>query len=462
MKRTAQISVVVITLSVILLMSIAAGEGILKILAGPSPLSDNMSFEQAEGSYLSCQVTYPVASYPDEYYTGDPGRVKRKAYIVYDEGRQAFFKIIVSKEASNDLDRLLRAANMSEQTKEAWGDDLESQLKPVTVSGSFTLIESSDAITALSESLTNTNFKGTEAQRAEALAQSSWYVLDCGFIRGVSTWEYRLCMVVIGINLLFLLIALICLLPKRAGKDFLSKNPGSPVTLFLKKQLPWLSDWCKKGGLHQFRTAFLIMFLMAAGLTAIGFYLKYTVFYIIIVHLSLGLLIGQIFGLPFLLGIGVTFNPDRLLKCYSKAFEKLYPVQTEREAIAQNLLEADDSWVVREQGKETCACATLGERYWIIFHESGQIVLADSSRAERMYSKTEIMHFRTGKVRHTYTSHTVYVYYQEEEEQTSARNAFVFKSEGAAGQFMNLARKRLGDRAQTVIQELPESKISYS
>mgnify|MGYP006922473692 CR=1 FL=1 len=29
-------------------------------------------------------------------------------------------------------------------------DDLESQLKPVTVSGSFTLIESSDAITALS------------------------------------------------------------------------------------------------------------------------------------------------------------------------------------------------------------------------------------------------------------------------------------------------------------------------
>ena len=158
----------------------------------------------------------------------------------------------------------------------------------------------------------------------------------------------------------------------------------------------------------------------------------------------------------------MTFNPDRLLKCYSKAFEKLYPVQTEREAIAQNLLEADDSWVVREQGKETCACATLGERYWIIFHESGQIVLADSSRAERMYSKTEIMHFRTGKVRHTYTSHTVYVYYQEEEEQTSARNAFVFKSEGAAGQFMNLARKRLGDRAQTVIQELPESKISYS
>ena len=60
MKRTAQISVVVITLSVILLMGIAAGEGILKILAGPSPLSDNMSFEQAEGSYLSCQVTYTL------------------------------------------------------------------------------------------------------------------------------------------------------------------------------------------------------------------------------------------------------------------------------------------------------------------------------------------------------------------------------------------------------------------
>ena len=462
MKRTAQITVVAITLAVILLLGIVTGEGILKVLSGPSLLSADMSFEEEAGGYLSYEVTYPVASYPDEYYTGDPGRVKREAYIVYDEERQTFLKLIVSKEQSNALDRLLRAANMSEQTKEAWGDKLEAELKPVTVTGSLALIESPDAMKALSETLTNTNFKGTEEQSMAALAQSDWYVLECGFIRGVPTGDYRLCMVVIGMNLLFLLVALICLLPKKSKKDFLSKNPGSPFTLLLKTQLPWLSAWCKKKGMHQYCMALLIMFGTAGGLTAVGFYQKCAIFYIIAFHLPLGLLISQIFGLPFLLGIGVTFNPDRLMNCYGKAFETLYPIQTEGDAIAKNLLEADDSWIVREQYKETCACAILGERYWIIFHESGNIVLVDSSRAERMYAKTEIMHFRTGKVRHTYTSHIVYVYYQGEEKQTSAGNAFVFKSEGSAKQFMSLARKRLGERAQTVIQELPKSKISYS
>lgn len=452
MKRTAQITVVAITLAVILLLGIVAGEGILKVLSGPSLLSADMSFEEAAGGYLSYEVTYPVASYPDEYYTGEPGRLKREAYIVYDEERQTFLKLIVSKEQSNALDRLLRAANMSEQTKEAWGDKLEAELKPVTITGSLALIESPDSMKAISETLTNTNFKGTEEQSMAALAQSDWYVLECGFIRGVPTGDYRLCMVVIGMNLLFLLIALICLLPKKSKKDFLSKNPGSPFTLLLKTQFPWLSAWCKKKGMHQYCMALLIMFGAAGGLTAVGFYQKCAIFYIIAFHLPLGLLISQIFGLPFLLGIGVTFNPDRLMNCYGKTFEALYPIQTEGDAIAKNLLEADDSWVVREQYKETCACAILGERYWIALYGSGQIGLADGSRVGKMYSKTETLRFRTGKIRHTYTTYVVYIYYQGEEDQKHASSQFAFKSKSAADHFMALAEKRLGDRAQAVMQ----------
>ncbi|MEH2958683.1 hypothetical protein [Candidatus Merdisoma sp. JLR.KK006] len=87
--------------------------------------------------------------------------------------------------------------------------------------------------------------------------------------------------------------------------------------------------------------------------------------------------------------MGLAFEPYKILKNYGKSFEKLYPILSEREAIFQNLLDADDSWDVREQG---------------------------------------------------------------EEEKKHANVQFAFNSGSASGHFLALARKRLGERAQAVIQ----------
>lgn len=451
MKRASKISVVVLTLAVILLFGVTAGGGIKALLSGASQLTDDMTFEEAKDAYVSYEVTHPVVSYPEEYYSGDASRVKRTAYIVYDEGRKCFIKVVVSDQNTSPFERLLRAANMSPEVKESWGDDLESQLKPVTVTGSFTSIEDSQAMSVLFDSLDSPDFQGSEDLRMATRAQSSWYVLEDGYIQGIPAWHFWICVVVIGINLLFLLIAIISLLRKGAEKDFLAKDPGSSVTLFLKRQLPWLEAWCRKGRGRRTWMAFLAILGVAAALTALGFYVGGSPMEIITCHLALGLGMGELYGVPLLLGMGLAFDPYKLLKNYDRAWEKLYPVESEREAVAQNLLEADDSWTIREQGKEDCTCATLGERYWIVLKGTAQVAIIDSSRIGRMYSETVSGQVRSGKVRYNYTSYMIYIHYQGDEEKKHPNMQLSWNSESASGHFLTLARKRLGDRAQTIM-----------
>lgn len=450
MKKKSQLSVVVLTLAVILFLGIAAGGRIKNLLAKAVPLADDMTFEQAKGTYITYDVTHPVVSYPEEYYSGDPDRIRRMAYIIYDEGRQAFLKIVVSEQNTGSFDRLLRAANMSDEVKESWGEQLDSQLKPVSVTGSITPV--GDGMDTLFDALMGPDFQGTEELRMAAAAQSVWYVLEDGYIQSLPAWHLWVCIVVIGINLLFLLIALISLLRRGVNEDFLSKDHGTYTTQFLKRQLSWLEPWCKKGLAKRTRTAFLVMLVVAAALTGVGFYVGCSSLEVLTCHLPLGLGIGELYGIPLLLGVGLAFNPYKILKNISKSFEKLYPVQSDREAIAQNLMEADDSWVIREQGKEESLCAALGERYWIVLSGVGSVTVVDGSRVGKMYSETVSGQVRTGKVRYNYTSYVIYIFYQGDEDKKHANVQFAFNSEGASGHFMALARKRLGDRAQTVMQ----------
>lgn len=452
MKRKAQISVIILTLAVILFFGIIAGGRMMCLISGASELTDDMSMEQAKGNYISYQVTHPVISYPEEYYSGDPDRIRRMAYLIYDEERQTCLKIVVSEQNTNDFDQLLRAANMSDEVKEAWGDQLDSQLTPATVTGSLSHIEDADSMNMLFDALMSSDFQGTEDLRMAALAQSSWYILEDGYIQGIPAWHLRICMVIVGLNLLFLLIALISIVRKGKEKNFLPEDSGSSTALFLKSQLSWLEPWCKKGSARRTRMAFLVMIGVPIALTALGFYVGGTPLEVMTCHLAIGLGLGELYSVPLLLGVGLAFEPYKILKNYARAFEKLYPIQSDRENISQNLLEADDSWAVREQGKEDCTCAVLGERYWIVLGGTGGVTLVDSSRIGKMYSETVSGQIRSGKVRYYYTSYVIYIHYQGEEEKKHANMQFAFRSEGASGHFLSLARKRLGERAQTVMQ----------
>lgn len=452
MKRKSQISVVILTLAVILFFGIIAGGRMMCLIAGASEITGDTSLKQAENTYISYPVTHPVASYPEEYYSGDPDRVRRMAYLIYDEERQTFLKIVVSEQNTGDFDRLLRSANMSEEVKESWDDQLDSQLTPATITGSLSQIEDADAMNTLFDTVMGADFQGTEEIRMAAVAQSSWYVLEDGYIQGLPTWHLIICLVVVGLNLLFLLIALMALIRKGPGKNFLPEDSGSSTALFLKSQLSWLEPWCKKGSARRIRTAFLVVIGVPVALTVLGFYVGGTPLEIMTCHLALGLGLGEFYSVPLLLGVGLAFEPYKILKNYAGAFEKLYPIQSERETIFQNLLEADDSWYVREQGKEDCTCAVLGERYWTVLGGTGSVTLIDSSRIGKMYSETVSGQIRTGKVRYNYISYVIYIHYQGDEEKKHASIQFAFHSEGASGHFLTLARKRLGDRSQAVMQ----------
>ncbi|MDE7478091.1 MAG: hypothetical protein K2M91_09100 [Lachnospiraceae bacterium] len=451
MKRKSQISVIILSLAVILFLGIVAGGRIMAWKAGASEMTDDMSFEQSKNSYISYYVTHPVVSYPEEYYSGDSNRVKRMTYITYDEERQAFLKVVVSDRNTSSLNRLLRAANMSDEVKKSWGDKLESELAPALVTGTLAPIEDTEAMDILMDALTGTDYKGTEEIRIIALNQSDWYMLEDGYIQGIPISNLRICTYVIGMTFLLLLIAVIVLLRKGEDTISLSESFGSTFAQFLTRQLVWIESWCKKENTRWIRMAVMTMVGVPAALTVLGIYVGGSVLEVITCHLAIGLGITELVGFSILLR-SLSLNPNRILQNYGKSFEKLYPNQQERETIAQNLLETDTSWTVLEQWKELYTCAILGERYWIILSGTNKnIIVIDKNRIGKMYSKTVSARVRSGNVWYNYTNYVVYIHYQGDEEKKHANIEWFFNSEDASGHFMLLARKRLGDQAQTVM-----------
>lgn len=452
MKRKPQIIVIILTLAVILFFGAMTGGRIMDLMAGVSGMADGMSVEQAGDSYVAYNVTHPVVSYPEEYYSGDSDRVSRMAYITYDEKRQIFLKIVVSDRHTGDLDGLLRAANMSEEVKAAWGDQLDSELRPVPVTGSFASIEDADAMKALLDALSGSDFEGTEELREMALAQSDWYMLEDRYIQGVPVANLWICITVMGLNVLFLLIALTALLRKGPDRDALFGNSGSADAQLLRRQLSWLEPWCKKRGAKRVQMACLAIVAISAALVVLGFWVGGDAMYVLTCHLAIGLGAAELYGVPLLLGLRLNFDPDRLLMNYAKVFEKLYPSQPERAAVAQDLLRADDSWIVRECGKDSCVCVILGEHYWMVLKGTREVMVIDRDRIGKLYTETVSGQVRSGKVRYNYTSYVIYVYYQGNEESRKADVQFAFDTEDASGHLMSLARKRLGDQAQTVMR----------
>lgn len=451
MKRKAQGGVIVITLAILLYLGILAGGGIVDYVSGAVTMTDDMSIAQAEGTYVSYSITYPVASYPEEYYSGNTSRVKNMAYIIYDEQRQTFVKVVVSHRDTNGLDRLLRAVNMSDGTKEAWGDQLEKELRPVALEGTFAPVGSADAVEAIIDVLESDAFEASEEIRAMACAQSDWYVLENGYIRGIDTGNIKFCLVIMGINIVLLLIALIALLKKGPDKDSLSESIGGASARFFLGQLSWLESWCRDVGASRMQTAGLGMVLIPAALTALGFWVGYDLTYVLTCHLVVGLGIGEMIAVSMLFGVRMTCDAYKLLQKYDKSFQKLYPDQLERERVAQNLLEADNTWRVQELTREECIGAVLGDRFWMVLKGTKNVHVVDVNRIGKMYSETVSGQVRSGKVHYHYTNYVVYFFYQGDEGKKHPNVELVFHTEDASGQFMTLARKRLGDRAGAII-----------
>ena len=187
-------------------------------------------------------------------------------------------------------------------------------------------------------------------------------------------------------------------------------------------------------------------------MTAIGFIAGASAMDVLTMHLPIGLCIGELCGLPLLLGTGRAFSPDKILKLYQNNLGKEAPQGTDLNALAEELLEADAQWSVTEKRKEKIRYAILGERHWIVFCEGGLVRVVDSEQIAQIKSEEVSGQVRSGKVRMNYIYYAVNIKYRNSDKKKGWDVMISFDSEDAVGHFMLLARKRLGDRALEVIQ----------
>lgn len=432
----------------VIFLGVAAGGPFLQMIAGPQTEMADQSFEQMEGNYITYEVTHPVVSFAEEYYSGDPGRVSKVAYVAYDETRQAFIKIVVPERKSSELDDLLRAVNRSEELKAQWGDEQAEAERPVPVSGSLMAIADQSEVQTILEAMSDSDSFLIPEMNVLAMGQKGWYVLEEDSISGIKVTNLWICAVTGGVALF---VALLCLLLLRKKADKAAGGYGSAWERLLEKQRVWLEPWCAQGCRRRIWQGFLILAGAPAGMAALGIAVGADIKSVLTCHLPIGLAVGELCGLMLAAG-GGAFAPDKIIRILNKNMDRLALPQAEQEALAEELLETDVQWSVFEKGKEEISYGILGERFWIVFSGKGILTVMDSHRIEKMETETVSGQIRVGKVRTYYHYYSIRAFYRDSPRKKDCDVFVNFNAENTAEQFMALARRRLGERAEEVIQ----------
>lgn len=420
-----QIVAVIAVLAVIVTVFYAAltGSQFMAMMAGAKNIGDNLTLEEMENQYITYSVADPIVTYAEEYYSGDPDRVSKWAYIIYDEKRQTFLKIVIPERRKSK--------------------------KSIDVKGSLILCTDTEEIRRIQGNIQKEISIDDEDIFNQALSQTKWYVLEDGYVGGISTANLWICAVTVFLNVIFFIICLFSLLSKNNN----SYVPGSSsVEQLLNRQRIWLEPWCEEGGKSRVLQGILWIVGAVAVMTAIGFIVSYPVMYVLTLHLPIGLCIGELCGVTLILGVAKTFNPNRILKEYQKNLKKEVPQGADLNAISEELLRAEEQWTVKEKSKERIRYGILGERYWILFREGGLVRLFDSEQIAQMKSEKVSGQVRSGRVRTNYVYFEVNIKYRNSDRKKGWDTSFSFNSEKAAGHFMALVRERLGDRALEVVQ----------
>ena len=91
MKKIRNIVTMVCALAAAAALWMQAGSAFMKLQAGAEPLDSETEFGQVRGEYISYEAAYPVGVCVEEYYSGDPDRVRTYGYVVYVwKGRLSF------------------------------------------------------------------------------------------------------------------------------------------------------------------------------------------------------------------------------------------------------------------------------------------------------------------------------------------------------------------------------------
>ena len=82
MKRLFHLGVTLFSAVIAVSFLLLAGPKMLALQTGSKPLKPDQNFADAAGTYISYEAAYPVAFWEEEYYSGDPDRVKTSGYEI--------------------------------------------------------------------------------------------------------------------------------------------------------------------------------------------------------------------------------------------------------------------------------------------------------------------------------------------------------------------------------------------
>lgn len=461
---------------VVTLCALAAGIGLLVVCGGPflklqsgaRALGDSDALAEAEGEYVTYEAAYPVASCEAEYYSGDPDRVKKMGYVVYDEARQTFVYIVINESDDARLSNLMYYLGQNVEQRD--GEDMT----PFLTDGTLELMDS-DSVRQVRKALDNGKvanlylsysndgdfssyyfgdqygevMKGMCALLNEG-QQSEWYYIEEGSIDGMSKGQIWLCMLTALFSLIIFVFSLISLLKGKKEENFVSGRTGwmgKLLDAIGKRMAQQCEDRLKRTKLIACLTAVGV----TCGLVVIGFAAGLTFPEVLVFHFPLGLLLGEIFAVLVWKAQSGQSKPRKIVKKIEKQIKQRLPQPAEQEAFAEDIVSADNEWdFTEEAGSEPMVYGTVGSRYWVRFTEFGLVTIVDSARLAKIETEKTSGSIRINKVRTYYHSYDIKFFYQSAEVKKRFDVAFTFNLEETAGLFMTLVRRRVGEKVEIV------------
>lgn len=468
MKKLLNIVVVLCTAACAAGFWMVGGSQFLQLQAGPESLGPEETFEQAEGKYLSYEAACPVGSYVEEYYSGDPDRVRRTGYVVYDSVRRAFVYVVVSERNDGRLENLIWNLNLAVEMRE--GKDMS----PYTAEGTLRKMDveaAEHAAAALEESEIIDFYRSTEGEDAyresyfsdeygQVIAdmcdglegnpgQADWYCIEDGVVDGLEKGDIWVCVLAAGVSLLIAVVSLISVFTGgKKKKAALPAASGSRMEGFFLWEKPWAEEWCEYNLRRGYRLACLSVVISIAVFVGIGVYLKMPVTKMTAFYVPLGVLFGEVVAAMFWYGQKGQSNVAKILKKHAKSIAKVLPSAEEQEAFAEDILNTGKEWEFRERTREGMLWGTVGSRYWVALHWNGRVMLVDSEKLGKIETETVAGTVRSGKVRVSYQSHAVRFYYKSASPKKACDQWIGFDSKENQRQLVALARKRVGENVE--------------
>ncbi len=445
MNKVMDILATVFMLVAAVVFLLLGGANFLKMISGAKPLEDGVSFAEAEGRYVTYEATYPVGSYEEEYYSGDPNRVSKMGYVLYDEARQVFLYVTVPQQDSGGFQRLTRNRRMP---SESWP---ELNLSPVVVEGSLVRMDESmvrHAKSALKDMYTDDE---ALAQVWDTLAasQTDWYMIEYGAVAGLETMDIWLCTLAAGLSLLIFIFRLIGMLTKGKKQEVLSDSFNSRYEQFFAMQRERIREWCEYIRCRSNRSFYICVVCTTAGIVAIGFLAGYSAEKVMVRHLPLGVFFGEVVCIFCWLAMKKRSDWKNILKKIRKNLGKIFPTAEQQEEFAQDYLDSCREWEYEAKGKDSMTFGVLGNRFWTLIAGFGNVTVIEASRVNRVTTYVNSERVSYGKYRGRCITYVAKFFMKDKEGLVYETNC-LFPTEAALDAYAQLLKRRAGDRIEVV------------